>query len=145
MLDTCVFCKIIAGTIPANIIYEDHDVIAFLDIAQTTKGHTLIVAKQHFDHLLVTRKKVLHSMIDLAQRIGQAHIRKLGAKGINIINNSLPAAGQTVMHVHMHVIPRYSPDDRLRIDMMDNDKRQQLNLPVLASDIKNDLNQDDQD
>jgi histidine triad (HIT) family protein len=139
MEQSCVFCKIIAGVIPANIIYEDHDVIAFLDIAQTTKGHTLIVTKQHYDHLFVTPKKVLHSVIDLAQRIGQAHVRKLGAKGVNLINNSFPAAGQTVMHLHMHVIPRYSPDDRLRIDMLDNEKRQHLDLPVLASDLKDDL------
>ncbi|MGA0097132.1 MAG: HIT family protein [Bacilli bacterium] len=132
----CIFCQIIQGNIPAHRVYEDADVIAFLDIQQTTKGHTLVVPKAHYDHLLSTPKATVHQVISVAQRIGQAQIQTLGAKGVNFISNALKAAGQTVMHFHVHVIPRYLPSDRLRIEMQANEQKGKLNLPVLADQLK---------
>ncbi len=102
-----VFCKIIDGEIPSYTIYEDDDVIAFLDISQVTRGHTLVVSKKHFDNFLATPSDVMHKVMDVAQKIGQAQITRLGAKGVNILTNCYPEAGQTVMHFHVHVIPRY--------------------------------------
>jgi histidine triad (HIT) family protein len=77
--------------------------------------------------------------MDIAQRIGQAHMIALKAKGVNVITNALPPAGQTVMHMHVHVIPRYGIEDHLRLEMLENTNREQLNLPVLAQKIKANL------
>lgn len=136
MSQSCIFCQIIEGKIPAHRIYEDEFVIAFLDINQTTKGHTLIVPKYHFDHFLNTPKATVNQVMAVAQRIGQAQVQSLGAKGVNILSNALKAAGQTVMHFHVHVIPRYLPSDRLKIEMLASDQLGQLNLPVLAQQLK---------
>jgi histidine triad (HIT) family protein len=136
MANGCVFCKIIEGEIPANRIYEDDEVLAFLDINQTTRGHTLVVPKKHTDHFLNTPKLTVNRVMGVAQRIGQAQIQSLGAKGVNVLTNVLKAAGQSVFHFHVHVIPRYFPDDRLRIEMMENKEKHQLNLPMLAQSLK---------
>ncbi len=132
----CIFCQIVAGDIPAHRIYEDDQVIAFLDIQQTTKGHTLVIPKVHSDHLLATPKELLHQVMSVAQRVGQAQIQTLDAKGVNILSNVLKAAGQTIMHFHVHVIPRYLPSDRLKIEMLTAQSDLSLNLPVLAKSLK---------
>lgn len=132
----CIFCNIINGTIPAHKVYEDNDVIAFLDINQTTNGHTLVVPKSHFDHFLNTPKAQMNLVMNVAQRIGQAQIQVLHAKGVNILSNALEAAGQTVMHFHVHVIPRYEANDRFKIEMLKHDQHNLLNLPVLANQLK---------
>ena len=133
----CVFCKIIKGEIPCYKLYEDDDVIAFLDISQVTKGHTLVVSKKHFDNFLTTPREVMHKVMDVAQRIGQVQIRLLGAKGVNILMNCYETAGQTVMHYHVHVIPRYESNEGFILEMKEN--KEGLNLPSLASSIKNEL------
>ena len=132
-----VFCKIIAGEIPCYKIYEDDDVLAFLDISQVTKGHALVVSKQHFDNFLSTPQEVMHKVMDVAQRIGQVDIKLLGAKGVNILSNCYPAAGQSVMHFHVHVIPRYEQGEGIEITMKNNSEG--LNLPVIAEQIKDNL------
>lgn len=137
-MNECVFCKIIRREIPASIIYEDHDVIAFLDIAQTSPGHTLVIPKEHHETFLGTPKKVMHNVMDVAQRIGQAQIKKLHARGVNILINSYPEAGQTVGHYHVHVIPRYGKSDGLKIEMIEHFDKDK-NLPVLVSKIKSGL------
>ena len=82
-----VFCKIIDGEIPCYKIYEDEDVLAFLDISQVTKGHALVVPKEHYDTFLSCPDKLMHKVMDVAQRIGQISIQFLGAKGVNILTN----------------------------------------------------------
>ena len=82
--EDCIFCKIAAGEIPSSKVYEDDDVMAFLDISQTTIGHTLVIPKQHYDNFLVIPKDLMHKVMDVAQRIGQAQIAILNAKGVNI-------------------------------------------------------------
>lgn len=132
-----VFCKIAAGEIPCYKLYEDADVLAFLDISQVTKGHALVIPKEHYDTFLSTPEKIMHKVFDVAQRIGQIDIQFLGAKGVNILTNCYEASGQTVKHFHVHVIPRYAPTDGFELEMKNN--AEGLNLPVIAEQIKNNL------
>ena len=137
-MDDCLFCKIIKGEIPSSKVYEDDDVIAFLDISQATKGHTLVVPKKHYDNFLTTPKEVMHKVMDVAQRIGQAQIMMLGAKGVNILSNVNKEAGQSIMHFHVHVIPRYVSNEGFQISLKDNSD-QGLSLPVIADEIRKGL------
>ena len=132
-----VFCKIIDGEIPCHKLYEDDDVLAFLDISQVTKGHALVISKKHYDNFLSTPQEVMHKVMDVAQRIGQVDIKILGAKGVNILTNCYPEAGQSVMHFHVHVIPRYNEGEGFEITMKNNSEG--LNLPALANEIKGEL------
>ena len=87
-----IFCRIIKGEIPSTKIYEDDDVLAILDISQTTKGHTLVIPKLHCDNFLSCPQEVMHKVMDVAQRIGQAEISLLHARGVNILTNVNEAA-----------------------------------------------------
>lgn len=129
-----VFCKIIRGEIPSYKIYEDADVLAILDISQVTKGHVLVMPKEHYENFLSTPQEVMHKVMNIAQRIGQVQIKMLGAKGVNILSNAYEAAGQTVMHFHVHVIPRYESNDNFHLEMKENNEN--LNLPAIADKIK---------
>ena len=132
-----VFCRIIDGEIPSYKLYEDDDVIAILDISQVTKGHTLVISKKHYENFLATPKEVMHKVMDVAQRIGQAQITTLNAKGVNILTNCYPEAGQTVIHFHVHVIPRYEHNDGFILTMKEN--AGDINLPALCESIKNEI------
>ena len=132
-----VFCKIVAGEIPCYKLYEDDDVLAFLDISQVTKGHALVISKRHYENFLSTPKEIMHKVMDVAQRIGQVDIKLLGAEGVNILSNCYPAAGQSVMHFHVHVIPRYKEGEGFEITMKNN--AEGLNLPAIAGQIKENL------
>ncbi|WP_332694288.1 HIT family protein [Halalkalibacter lacteus] len=107
----CIFCKIIKGEIPASKVYEDEHALAFLDISQVTKGHTLVIPKSHHQDLFdlpEDRSKHIFSVIPkIAKGIKQAY----QAKGLNIVNNNGEIAGQTVFHYHVHLIPRYGKGD----------------------------------
>lgn len=136
MIDkNCIFCKIVNGEIPCAKVYEDDDVLAFLDISQTTKGHVLVVSKSHYDNFLKTPKRVMHQVMDVAQRIGQAEISVVGAKGVNILTNINKEAGQSILHFHVHVIPRYIIGDGFQITMKENKDFDKNNLPILAQEI----------
>ncbi len=132
-----VFCKIINGEIPCHKIYEDDDVLAFLDISQLSKGHALVVSKKHYDNFLSVPHEEMHKVMDVAQRIGQVSIKFLGASGVNILTNCYESAGQTVMHFHVHVIPRYSGEEK--VIEFKNVNTEELNLPSIASTIKNNI------
>ncbi len=138
-MNDCLFCKIVNGEIPCYKVYEDEDVLAFLDISQTTVGHTLVVPKKHYDNFLSTPKDLMNHCMNVAQTIGQVQIRALHAKGVNILSNCYKEAGQTIMHFHIHVIPRYFEGDGFRLEMKENDNLEQLSLPAIASKIKTDL------
>jgi len=133
-MDKCIFCQIVNGEIPCYKLYEDQDVLAFLDVNPTTRGHTLVISKQHYDNFLSTPKDVMHKVMDVAQRIGQIDCELMGAKGVNILTNCYEEAGQSVMHYHVHVIPRYGKDDCFRLTM-DNIESKKLNLPAIAEEI----------
>ena len=108
--ESCLFCKIANGTIPCYKVYEDNDVIAFLDIAPATRGHTLVVPKEHFIDMANAPKDVIDKAFEVAQLIAQAEISQLGASGVNVISNIGESAGQSIRHFHIHVIPRYDND-----------------------------------
>lgn len=138
MKEKCIFCQIVNGEIPCHKIYEDENVLAFLDISQVTPGHTLVIPKKHSDNFLSTSKSSIHEVMDVAQRIGQVQVSMLGAKGINVLTNCYEVAGQSVKHFHVHVIPRYGKEDRLVIEMK-SPKDAKLNLPAIADKIKSQL------
>ena len=135
----CVFCKIVRGEIPSHKVYEDDDVLAFLDIGQVTKGHVLVIPKEHYDNFLATPQEIMHKVMDVAQRIGQVQIMKLGAKGVNILSNVNKEAGQSVFHFHVHVIPRYESKEGFKIEFKGNENLKELSLPVLAETISKEI------
>jgi histidine triad (HIT) family protein len=105
-----IFLKIINREIPANIIYEDDLVIAFLDIVPVNKGHALVVPKKHFVNILDGDPDTLAHMMKISQKVAQAQVKELGAEGFNLVVNNGIAGGQEVMHSHFHIIPRYLND-----------------------------------
>ncbi len=134
-----VFCKIIKGEIPSTKVYEDDDVLAILDVSQVTRGHTLVMPKKHYANMLDCPSDLLNKVMSVAQRIGQADMLVLGASGINILTNAGEAAGQTVPHFHVHVIPRYAGEDsNFQLEMKESDTSS-MNLPALASEISSKL------
>lgn len=111
-MNDCIFCKIITKEIPSTPVYEDADVYAFLDITPVHPGHTLVVPKVHGATLLDVSADVLAKTIQAVQRIAHAMERGLAIDGFNVTQNNGTVAGQSVHHMHMHIIPRY-PDDGL--------------------------------
>lgn len=109
-MENCVFCRIICGQLPSCKIYDDGEIIAFMDIGPIIKGHILVVPKRHYAHLLETPPEVLEKLIVAAQKIAGAQKRALRSDGINIMQSNGQAAGQVVEHIHFHVIPRFSAD-----------------------------------
>jgi len=103
----CIFCKIAAGDIPAATIYEDEDFRVILDLGPATYGHSLIIPREHFADVTELPKGLSAKVLPLAARIGKAMKKNLDCQGFNIVQNNGEAAGQTVMHFHVHVIPRY--------------------------------------
>ena len=110
----CIFCKLANGDIPTNSIYEDDEFKVILDASPATKGHALILPKNHFANLLEADDDVLAKALPLAKKIGNKMMKELGCDGINIIQNNGEAAGQTVHHLHVHVIPRFAGDGAIK-------------------------------
>lgn len=110
----CIFCKIVAGELPATVIDEDEQTIAFMDINPATRGHALVVPREHTADLLEIEPSQLAAVGAAAQRLAARVGQALGADGVNLINSCGAVAWQTVFHFHLHVIPRYV-DDPLRL------------------------------
>ena len=106
----CIFCKILAGELPATIIDEDERTVAFMDIAPATRGHALVVPRTHVADLLSVGPDDLQAVGLASQRLARRIKDRLGADGVNLVNSCGAAAWQTVFHFHMHVIPRYEGD-----------------------------------
>ncbi len=109
-MDDCVFCKIIAGTIPASVVYEDERTFAFLDIRPNNKGHVLVVPRAHHADVHALPDDDLCAIARTGKRVAQALTRAVAAEGVNLIMNNGAAAGQIVFHAHLHVIPRFGGD-----------------------------------
>lgn len=105
-----IFEKIVQREIPATIVYEDEDTLAFMDIGPIIKGHTLVIPKTCYNPITETPDEVLAKLINVAKRIASAQMNALGADGVNIMQNNGTAAGQEVPHIHIHVIPRFDGD-----------------------------------
>lgn len=106
-----IFEKIIQRELPAHIVYEDDLAIAFLDISQISKGHTLVVPKKSYPNLLSMPDDLLQHLIVVAKKVAHAIEKTFKPKGFNLLNNNGEIAGQTVFHFHIHVVPRYSKDE----------------------------------
>ncbi|MBM7554124.1 HIT family protein [Thalassobacillus pellis] len=107
----CIFCKIINGEIPSAKVYEDDDVYAFLDISQVTKGHTLVIPKHHTKNVYETDEQTAEKLFARIPKIASAIKSTYNPIGLNVLNNNGEAAGQSVFHIHIHLIPRYGSDD----------------------------------
>ena len=107
MKEDCIFCKIANGLIPARKLYEDDDFCVILDLGPATKGHALILPKEHYRDICELEETVAAKVLPLAGKIGKAMKKGLGCQGFNLVQNNGEAAGQTVLHFHIHVIPLY--------------------------------------
>ena len=106
----CIFCRIVAGQLPAGRLLETPGVLAFLDIAPVHYGHTLVIPKAHYQNLLDLPDELWQEIGQVCRRVAQAGQQSLKAQGFNIGMNNFAAAGQEVFHAHVHVIPRYDGD-----------------------------------
>jgi histidine triad (HIT) family protein len=111
MKDDCIFCKIIGGKIPCYKIYEDENVLVFLDIAADYFGHTLVIPKKHYKNILDCPNKVLSDVMEVVQKISKHYVENCGFDGVNVINANEASAEQSVFHLHFHIIPRKQDDD----------------------------------
>jgi len=107
---SCIFCKIVAGELPARIVAEDERTLAFMDIAPATRGHALVIPRAHSLDLLSVGSEDLAAVASAAQRLALRMKERLGADGVNLLNSCGQAAWQSVFHFHIHVIPRYDGD-----------------------------------
>jgi histidine triad (HIT) family protein len=112
--DECIFCKILAGELPSERIDEDEHTVAFLDINPWTRGHALVVPRQHSRNLYEIGDEDLRHTAVASKRLARRMQERLACDGVNLLNSCEPAAWQTVFHFHVHVIPRYT-DDPLRL------------------------------
>ncbi len=113
----CIFCKIVKGEIPCYKIYEDSDCLAFLDIGREGYGHTLVIPKKHSANLVETDMENLQKTMQVAKKIGEHYIKNCGFEGFNLIINNGESAGQSIFHLHIHIIPRKRGDKLNMWDM----------------------------
>lgn len=126
-----IFKKIIDKEIPATILYEDDSALAILDISQTTKGHTLIIPKKEVKNFLECDIDTMSHLLKVTQDLATKIQDNLGASGFNILTNMNEVAGQTVFHFHIHLIPRYSKEDSIKIEFTSNN----VDLEQIKHDI----------
>jgi histidine triad (HIT) family protein len=113
-MDNCIFCKIVQKQIPAHVVYEDQEVLAFLDIKPINPGHTLVIPKKHFVNLFDIDEATWAKVAAVTKKVAAATKKATNAAGINLGMNNDSGAGQLVMHAHVHVMPRRA-DDKLRL------------------------------
>lgn len=116
----CIFCNIIEGAIPSSKVYEDDNVLAILDLSQTTLGHTIVMPKKHYDNFLEMPQDEYANLMAKVQEVAKLVTTKLNAKGCNILINTNEVAGQTIMHTHVHIIPRYDENDTVKFEFSEN-------------------------
>ncbi|MBQ9154646.1 MAG: HIT family protein [Solobacterium sp.] len=119
----CVFCEIIAGNIPGSKVYEDDDVLAILDLSQVTCGHTLVMPKKHYANLIEADEETAVKCMKVIHRLSAQLVKNTGASGLNVLNNCGAVAGQSVEHLHFHLIPRYSENDAISIVFNESEKQ----------------------
>ena len=105
--EECIFCKIANGEIPSNTLYEDEGYRVILDLGPATRGHALILPKDHYADLFELPDQNCEQMLKIAKKMGALMKERLGCSGMNLVQNNGEAAGQTVRHFHIHLIPRY--------------------------------------
>ncbi len=110
-MSDCIFCKIIDGHIPSSKVYEDDHVLAFLDISQVTKGHTLVIPKTHKKDVHELTPEIAANLFSVVPKITMAMKETYDLKGVNLLNNNGEFAGQSVFHFHLHILPRHGEQD----------------------------------
>lgn len=108
--EDCIFCKIANGEIPSKTLYEDEQFKVILDLGPATRGHALVLPKEHYDNLYELPDEVAAESMKLAKKMAVKMTEKLHAQGFNLVQNNGETAGQTVIHFHLHLIPRYEND-----------------------------------
>jgi len=108
MSENCPFCKIAQGSASASMVYEDSNVLAFMDLHPIHVGHTLVVCRKHWENMYEIPEETLKELIVVVKRVAVALKKAVGADGIQIVQNNGCSAGQVVMHIHFHVIPMFS-------------------------------------
>ena len=136
MVSDGIFCKIVAGEIPASKVYEDDHFLAFLDISQVTPGHTLVIPKKHARNLLEMTPDETADLFNIVSRVTKKVESATQPQGMNIISNMEEIAGQSVFHTHVHILPRYSQEDDLKIDFIAHEP-DFAHLAQLAKEISN--------
>lgn len=106
-MNDCIFCKIVKKEIPADIVYEDDNTLAFLDVKPNSPGHTLIIPKEHFENIYTIPEDLWTKVSLVVQKIARNLQNNLKPDGMNLVMNNGAAAGQIIFHAHLHVIPRY--------------------------------------
>ena len=109
--EDCIFCKIAAGEIPSRKIYEDNDLIAIMDLSPTSKGHSLIIPKEHYTNIYDIDEEIAGKVMKTAKKLATKMTVALNCDGFNLLQNNGETAGQTMFHFHMHLIPRYKDAD----------------------------------
>lgn len=139
-MSNCIFCKIINQEIPSYKIYEDEYIYAFLDLSQTTKGHTLVIPKEHKTDIFEYDEKLAGEVFARIPKIARGLEKAFpDMQGLNILNNNKEAAYQTVFHSHIHLIPRYGKDDDFSISF-GNHQYSEQQLKDIAEKIKKEVN-----
>lgn len=130
--ENCIFCKIAAGEIPSATLYEDDDFRVILDIEPASKGHALILPKEHYANLYELDDAVAEKVLVLAKKMITKLTKIVGCEGYNIVQNNGSAAGQTVFHFHMHLIPRYK-DDTVNVGWKPDKLTDEVKAEILAA------------
>ena len=129
--DNCIFCKIAAGDIPSATIYEDNDFRVILDIEPASKGHALILPKEHYANLYELSDDLAAKALIVAKKVITKMTGILGCDGYNVVQNNEEAAGQTVFHFHIHLIPRYK-DDNVNIGWSQENLTEEIKAEILS-------------
>lgn len=119
----CIFCDIIEKKIPSSVVYEDEDVLAILDVSQVTFGHTLVMPKKHVSNIVEADEETVVKCSRVISRLTRQIVSNTGAVGCNVLNNCGEVAGQTVPHLHFHIIPRYSESDPVEFKFLESEKQ----------------------
>ena len=127
----CIFCKILAGELPGVIVQEDEHTVAFMDIFPWTRGHAVVIPRNHSKNLYEIPDEDLERTIVAAKRLATRMRDNLGCDGVNLLNSCEPAAWQTIFHLHVHVIPRYE-DDPLQLPTRPEQRDHEELEPVVA-------------
>ncbi len=134
--DNCIFCKLANGEIPTNTIYEDEDFRVFMDASPATKGHALVVPKEHYADIYEIDSEILGKAVKVGQKVIKHATKVLGCEGYNLVQNNGEVAGQTVFHFHMHLIPRYSNMDNTQLLKWNSTEPDSEELKALTESLK---------
>lgn len=129
----CIFCQIVAGEIPAHKVYEDDDILAFLDITPVNPGHTLVIPKQHYASMLELPDELLCRLAQTVKKIAPAVLAAVNSDGFNLGLNNGPVSGQIVLHFHWHIMPRFNGDG---FDLWHGSKYQEGEAEAVMEKIK---------